>query len=145
MKNKLTAIVTGANAGLGFATAKKFCDNGITTYVNGRNEEKTLKACEELGPNAKPFILDLNNLDEIPEAVVKLAEEAEKIDILVNNAGINMKKEFLEVTNEEFQSILHTNVLALFAVSREVAKVMKKNNSGSIINISSMAAQYGIP
>ncbi|GHA36707.1 3-oxoacyl-ACP reductase [Salinimicrobium marinum] len=145
MENKLTAIVTGANAGLGFATAKKFCDNGIITYVNGRNKEKTLQACEELGPNAKPFILDLNNLDEIPDAIVKLAKEAGKIDILVNNAGINMKKEFLEVTNEEFQNILHTNVLALFAVSREVAKVMKENNSGSIINISSMAAQYGIP
>ena len=56
-----------------------------------------------------------------------------------------MKKEFLEVTNEDFESILHTNVVALFAVSREVAKVMKKNGSGSIINISSMAAQYGIP
>ena len=145
MNKNLTALVTGANAGLGFATAKKFCDNGIITYVNGRNKEKTLQACEELGPNAKPFILDLNNLDEIPQAIAKLAEEAGKIDILVNNAGINMKKEFLEVTNEEFQNILHTNVLALFAVSREVAKVMKKNNSGSIINISSMAAQYGIP
>lgn len=145
MNKNLIALVTGANAGLGFATAKKFCDNGITTYVNGRNEEKTLQACKELGPNARPFILDVNNLDEIPEAVAKIAEEAEKIDILVNNAGINMKKDFLEVTNEEFQNILHTNVLALFAVSREVAKVMKKNNSGSIINISSMAAQYGIP
>ncbi|MCX2837951.1 SDR family NAD(P)-dependent oxidoreductase [Salinimicrobium sp. MT39] len=145
MNKNLIALVTGANAGLGFATAKKFCDNGITTYVNGRNKEKTLQSCEELGPNAKPFILDLNNLDEIPEAVAKLAEEAGKIDILVNNAGINMKKEFLEVTNDEFQNILHTNVLALFAVSREVAKVMKKNNYGSIINISSMAAQYGIP
>ena len=145
MNKNLTALVTGANAGLGFATAKKFCDNGIITYVNGRNKEKTLQACEELGPNAKPFILDLNNLDEIPQAIAKLAEEAGKVDILVNNAGINMKKEFLEVTNEEFQNILHTNVLALFAVSREVAKVMKKNNSGSIINISSMAAQYGIP
>lgn len=145
MNNNLIAIVTGANAGLGFATAKKFCDNGIITYVNGRNKEKTVKACEKLGSNAKPFILDLNNLEEIPPAVAKLAEEAGKIDILVNNAGINMKKEFLEVTNAEFQSILHTNVLALFAVSREVAKVMKKNNSGTIINISSMAAQYGIP
>ena len=145
MNKNLTAIVTGANAGLGYATAKKFCDNGITTYVNGRNEEKTRKACEELGPNAIPFILDLNNLNEIPEAVAKLADEAGTIDILVNNAGINMKKEFLEVTNEDFQSILHTNVLALFAVSREVAKVMKENGSGSIINISSMAAQYGIP
>ena len=145
MKTQLIAIVTGANAGLGYATAKKFCDKGVITYVNGRNEEKTKQACEELGPNARPFILDLNNLDEIPAAVESIAKEAGRIDILVNNAGINMKKEFLEVTNDEFQNILHTNVLALFAVSREVAKVMKENHSGSIINISSMAAQYGIP
>jgi len=145
MENKLTAIVTGANAGLGYATAKKLCDNGIITYVNGRNREKTEQACKKLGENAKPFILDLNNLDQIPEAVAKLAKEAGKIDILVNNAGINMKKEFLEVTNEEFQSILHTNVVGLFAISREVSKVMKANKSGSIINISSMAAIYGIP
>lgn len=145
MEQQLIAIVTGANAGLGYATAKKFCDKGIITYVNGRNEEKTKKACEELGPNARPFILDLNNLDEIPEAVAKVAEEAGKIDILVNNAGINMKKPFLEVTAEEFQSILHTNVLGVFVMSREVSKVMKKHNYGSIINIGSMAAQYGIP
>ncbi|WP_324721718.1 SDR family NAD(P)-dependent oxidoreductase [Salinimicrobium sp. HB62] len=145
MKKQLIAIVTGANAGLGFATAKKFCDNGIITYVNGRNEEKTKQACEELGPNARPFILNLNNLEEIPAAVQKVAKEAGRIDVLVNNAGINMKKDFLEVTNEEFQNILHTNVLALFAISREVTRVMKENGSGSIINISSMAAQYGIP
>lgn len=145
MEKSLTAIVTGSNAGLGYATAKKFCDNGITTFINGRNKEKTRKACKELGPNAKPLILDLNNLDEIPGAISKIAEEVGKIDVLVNNAGINMKKEFLEVTNEEFNAIIHTNVLSVFAMSREVAKIMKKNNSGSIINISSMAAQYGIP
>lgn len=145
MKDNLIAIVTGANAGLGYATAKKFCDNGIKTYVNGRNKEKTELACKELGENAIPFILDLNNLEQIPPTIEKIAQEAGGIDILVNNAGINMKKEFLEVTNEEFQNILHTNVLGLFAISREVAKTMKKQNSGSIINISSMAAQYGIP
>ncbi len=145
MIEKKIALVTGANAGLGFATAKKFCENGIITYVNGRNKEKTEEACKKLGKNARPFILDLNNLNNIPEAIAKVAKEAGKIDILVNNAGINMKKDFLEVTNEEFQSILHTNVVALFAVSREVAKVMKENGSGSIINISSMAAIYGIP
>ena len=145
MKNKLTAIVTGANAGLGYATAKKLCDNGIITYVNGRNEEKTNKACEELGPNAKPLILDLNNLKDIPAQIEKIASEAGSIDILVNNAGINMKKEFMEVTDEEFQSIIHTNVTSVFVISREVSKYMKKQNSGSIINISSMAAQYGIP
>lgn len=145
MKKKLNAIITGGNAGLGFATARKFCENGITTYVNGRNPEKTEEACRELGPNAIPFILDLNELDQIPGAIQKIAQQAGSIDILVNNAGINMKKDFLEVTNEEFESIIHTNVLSVFAISREVAGYMKEKNSGSIINISSMAAQYGIP
>ena len=145
MNSNLTAIVTGGNAGLGFATAKKLCDEGITTYVIGRNKEKTLNACAEIGEKAKPFILDLTELDKIPAAITEIAKEAGKIDILVNNAGINMKKEFLEVENEEFQKILHTNVTSVFAMSREVAKVMKENGKGSIINISSMVAQYGIP
>jgi NAD(P)-dependent dehydrogenase (short-subunit alcohol dehydrogenase family) len=67
------------------------------------------------------------------------------IDVLVNNAGINLKKEFTEVSDEEFQKILLTNVTAVFSLSREVVKGMIGNGGGSIINISSMASQYGIP
>ena len=64
----------------------------------------------------------------------------------MNNAGINQKKEFTEVTDEDFQRILQTNVTAVFALSREVVKCMlEKDVKGSIINISSMASQYGIP
>lgn len=144
MKNKI-AIVTGGNAGLGFATAKKLCDNGIITYIIGRNKDKTEKACSDLGDNAKFRIFDLNELDKIPALIKDIVSEAGQIDILVNNAGINMKKDILEVTNEEFQNIFNTNVLSVFAISREVAKEMKKQESGSIINISSMAALYGIP
>ncbi len=144
MKNKI-AIVTGGNAGLGFATAKKLCDNGIITYIIGRNKDKTEKASSDLGDNAKFRIFDLNELDKIPALIKDIVSEAGQIDILVNNAGINMKKDILEVTNEEFQNIFNTNVLSVFAISREVAKEMKKQESGSIINISSMAALYGIP
>lgn len=144
MNNKI-AIITGGNAGLGFATAKKFCGNGITTYVIGRNPEKTKKACQELGINARPVVFDLNNLEKIPELVSDIIREAGGVDILVNNAGINMKKEFWEVTDQEFHQIIHCNVLSVFAISREVVKQMKEQQSGNIINISSMAAQYGIP
>lgn len=142
--NTKTAIVTGGNSGLGFATAKKFCDNGIKTFIIGRTKEKTEDACAEIGPNAIPVIFDLNNLDAIPTMITDLAEDG-NIDILVNNAGINLKKEFTEVTDADFESIIHTNVKSVFAVSREVVKVMKNNGGGSIINISSMASQYGIP
>jgi len=142
--NAKTAIVTGGNSGLGFATAKKLCDNGIKTYIIGRSKEKTEEACTEIGSNAIPVIFDLNNLDGIPAMIAELTKEA-PIDILVNNAGINLKKEFADVTDEDFLSIIHTNLLSVFAVSREVVKNMKEHKNGSIVNISSMASQYGIP
>ena len=144
MRNK-TAIVTGGNSGLGYATAKKFCNNGYTTYIVGRNQEKTAKACEEFGELAKPIVFDLDQLDKIPEMISQIAESEGHIDVLVNNAGINMKKEFIEVTDEEFDKIIHTNMKSVFAISREVVKVMKNSGGGNIVNISSMAAQYGIP
>ncbi|MFH6960614.1 SDR family NAD(P)-dependent oxidoreductase [Flavobacterium aquidurense] len=139
-----TAIVTGGNSGLGFATAKKLCDNGIITYIIGRSKEKTEEACAEIGANAIPVLYDLNDIAGIPAMIEKIAKN-NPIDILVNNAGINMKKEFLEVTDEDFLSVIHTNLLSVFAVSREVVKTMKENKGGSIVNISSMASQYGIP
>jgi len=89
--------------------------------------------------------MDLNDLGAIPALVQQVARQFGGIDILVNNAGINMKKDFTEVSDEEFQSVLHTNVTAIFALSREVVKEMIKKGSGVLINISSMASQYGIP
>ena len=139
-----TAIVTGGGSGLGFATATKFCKNGIKTYIVGMNEEQTKEACLELGKNAVPVIFDLTNLEGIPAMIQEIAKDG-AIDILVNNAGINMKKEFIDVTDEEFFKIIQLNVLSIFAVSREVVKVMKEHSGGCIVNISSMASQYGIP
>ncbi len=143
--NNQTAIITGGNTGLGFATAKQFCDKGITTYIIGRNPEKTKQACETLGPLSHPIIFDLNKLEDIPALVEEIAKKSGGIDILVNNAGINLKKDFWLVSDAEFAEVLHTNVLSMFAISREVVKYMKTQHSGNIINISSMAAQYGIP
>lgn len=143
--DKKIAIVTGGNSGLGYATAKKFCDNGIKTYVIGRTKERTVNACAEMGNNAVPLIFDLTRLDEIPGVIQDIFDKEGHIDILVNNAGINMKKEFIEVTDAEFEKILQTNLFSVFAISREVVKKMKETGGGSIVNISSMAAQYGMP
>ncbi|WP_308991267.1 SDR family oxidoreductase [Mariniflexile litorale] len=138
------AIVTGGNSGLGFATAKKLCDNGIKTFIIGRTKEKTEDACSEIGANAIPVIFDLNNLAGIPTMITDIAKNG-NIDILVNNAGINFKKEFIDVTDEDFDSIIHTNIQSVFSISREVVKIMKNHGGGNIVNISSMASQYGIP
>lgn len=139
-----SAIITGGNAGLGFATARKFVLEGYKVHIIGRSEEKTENACNELGELAIPYIYDLTDLNGIPHLVNQISEHG-PIDVLVNNAGINQKKLITEVTNEDFASILHTNVASVFTISREVIKNMKEHNGGSIVNISSMASQYGLP
>ncbi|WP_318342896.1 SDR family NAD(P)-dependent oxidoreductase [Flagellimonas baculiformis] len=143
--DKKIAIVTGGNSGLGFATAKKFCENGLKTYILGRNKEKTEEACAEIGKLAVPIIVDLTHLNKIPALIDEIFQKEGQIDILVNNAGINMKKDFVDVTDSEFEQVVQTNLFSVFAISREVVKKMKEKNGGSIINISSMAAQYGLP
>lgn len=141
-----TAIVTGGGSGIGFAITEKFIANNIRTIIIGRDEKKLLTAKEKLGPLCETVKFDLNNLSAIPQLVHDLFERFNNIDVLVNNAGINLKKEFTEVSDEEFSNIMHTNVSSMFSLSREVVKNwIKKNIKGSIINISSMASQYGLP
>lgn len=142
---KKIAIVTGGSSGLGFATAKKFCDNGMKTYVIGRSKERTEEACAKISKNAVPVIFDLTHLEGIPKLIDDIFSREGQINILVNNAGINMKKDFVEVTDSDFEQILRTNLFSVFSISREVVKKMKEKGGGSIINISSMAAQYGLP
>lgn len=142
---KKVAIVTGGGSGLGFAMAEKFIQNGIITIIAGRDQEKLNKAKEQLGSLCHAIPCDVSNLSSIPAFVEEVLNQFGQINILVNNAGINLKKEFTEVTDEEFQNILTTNVTAVFSMSREVVKHMLPRGTGNIINISSMAAQYGLP
>lgn len=142
---KKIAIVTGGGSGLGFAIAEKFIQNNITTIIVGRDEQKLKTAKEQLGENCFYKSCNLTDLSSIPALIENIITEFGQIDILVNNAGINMKKEFTEVTDEDFLSVINTNVVAVFAISREVVKQMLLQQTGSIINISSMAAQYGLP
>ncbi|HRX93474.1 MAG TPA: SDR family oxidoreductase [Chitinophagaceae bacterium] len=143
--SKKVALVTGGGSGLGYAITQKFVENGIETIIIGRDSEKLSKAKNELGPLCHFKACDVSDLPSLPSFVSEIIKEFGQIDILVNNAGINQKKDFTEVTDEEFQRIITTNVCAVFALSREVVKNMLERGSGSIINISSMAAQYGLP
>jgi NAD(P)-dependent dehydrogenase (short-subunit alcohol dehydrogenase family) len=145
MGAKKVAIVTGGGSGLGFAIAKKFIENGITTIIVGRNEEKLNEAKAQLGELCFAKPCDVSDLKAVPAFVQSILQAFGQIDILVNNAGINQKKAFTEVTDEDFQNILTTNVTAVFTLSREVVKHMLTRETGCIINISSMAAQYGLP
>jgi NAD(P)-dependent dehydrogenase (short-subunit alcohol dehydrogenase family) len=144
-QTKKIAIITGGGSGIGLAIAEKFVQAGITTIIIGRDEQKLNAAQRQLGDHCHPIAHNLNDLSSLPGLVQQIAGRFGRIDILVNNAGINMKKDFSEVTDEDFDRILHTNVKSVFALSREVTKIMLPQGTGNIINISSMASQYGIP
>lgn len=141
----LVAIVTGGASGIGLAVAEKFVSEKIHTIIISRDQKKLDDVKNRFGEFCHAISFDLNNFKDIPKLVDDLVKQFGKIDILVNNAGINMKKDFVDVTDEDFQAVLNTNVMAVFSLSREVSKSMLKNGKGSIINISSMASQYGIP
>ena len=144
-KKQPLAIVTGGGSGIGLAIARKFTENGIRTLILGRDPEKLKSAKKTLGALCEEIRIDLDQLSTLPGLVTDIVNRFGPVNILVNNAGVNLKKDFTEVTDEEFRQVLLTNVAAVFALSREVVKNMLENGGGSIINISSMASQYGIP
>ena len=139
------AIVTGGGSGLGLAIAKKFTEKGIYTIIIGRTESKLIEAKAILGEHSSYEVSDLSDLSLIPVLIENITEEYQKIDILVNNAGIHLKKPLVEVTDDEYNQVVLTNQQSVFSITREVAKVMISQKSGIILNISSMASQYGIP
>jgi NAD(P)-dependent dehydrogenase (short-subunit alcohol dehydrogenase family) len=138
------ALVTGGGTGIGLAISRFFCEAGGHVIITGRREEILQQACKSLSPNTTYRVCDLSQLETIPGLVAGIEKDGIALDILVNNAGINMKKPALEVTDEEFDRIIQTNLNGLFALSREVARGMTTRRKGTILNITSMAAMYGL-
>ena len=139
------AVVTGGGTGLGQAIASVLHEAGARVNIIGRRLELLEETCEELGEECNIMAADLTDLSSIPPLVRNIEKVSAPIDILVNNAGINQKKPALEVSDEEFSEIIRVNLQSVFALSREVALSMSSRKSGVILNISSMAALYGIP
>jgi len=139
------AVVTGGGKGLGLAISAALIKAGAQVYITGRDEMALQQAAGELGSNCSYAVFDLSALDTIPAFAARLEKDFGSVDILVNNAGINLKKDFLELTDEDFDRIIKTNQYAVFALTREIAKQMVPRRTGSIVMISSMASQYGIP
>lgn len=144
LKGKL-ALITGGGTGLGLAIAKAMTDAGAEVIITGRREEPLKEAAATIGGKCHYAIHDVTQLAGAATLVTDLEDRYGPLDILVNNAGINMKKFALEVSDEEFATIIQTNLQAVFTLTREVSKKMVTRKKGSIIMITSMAAVYGIP
>lgn len=132
-----TIIVTGASRGIGKELALELAKENrvIGTYFQSEKEAIELQKIE----NIEMKKVDLRSSEEIE----KFVQEIDKVDVLINNAGISQMKLFTEITNEDWQEMVATNLSSVFYLTRDVAKLMITKKSGCIINISSIWGQTG--
>lgn len=140
-----TVVITGANTGIGFATAKSFIEDGHHVILACRNPHKAEHAkleLERLGTGKVDVIdLDLDSLESINHTANQLLNNYEKIDILVNNAGIMTPK--LERTQDGFEKQIGVNYIGHFLWTLKLLPLVKKSEAGRIINLASLMHLMG--
>ena len=138
------AVISGASSGLGRQMARAFATQGADLVILARRFERLEELKSELEPlnvRVLPIMCDVTSTDDITNAA-KLAEETfGKVDILVNCAGSSKDKGALEMSDEEWDFTISTDLTSVFKMTRAFGNIMKKNNYGRIINIASM---YGL-
>ncbi|SRR6266849_1196569 len=142
------ALVTGAGRGIGRAIALALGAAGADAACCARSEEQGEGTAAEIrggGSRARGFRLDVTQSLEIERAVREVEAALGPVDILVNNAGITLEKKTVEVTDEEWELVLRTNLTSMFRLARAVAPGMIHRGLGKIINIGSMYGPIGVP
>ncbi|MFC0270630.1 SDR family NAD(P)-dependent oxidoreductase [Metabacillus herbersteinensis] len=145
LENK-KVIVTGGSKGIGKDIALSFAEHGAQVIITGRDIDSLEQATHELRryqPTCKYVAADISKTKEVFEMIDTAAEHLGTIDILVNNAGLNIAKPALEVTEEDWDKVLDTNLKGAFFASQRAAKYMIHNKAGKIINIASQMAFVG--
>jgi len=140
------AIVTGTSRGLGQYFGRALARAGADLIITSRkldSLEPFRKEIELLGRRAVPVELDVRNHDSIRQAVAAAHDAYGKIDILVNNAGCNVRKRALDITWDDWNLVLDTNLRGTFFVAQEVARHMIPRKYGRIINVGSVTAVFG--
>src|ERR1700723_4237729 len=140
------ALVTGASRGLGQYFARALARAGADLFLTSRNQ-KDLKPfvaeIEAMGRRALPIELDVRNLESIERMAAATEAHFGQVHILVNNAGCNARKPALDVTWDDWNMVLDTNLRGTFFVAQQIARRMVQHNYGRIINIGSVTSVFG--
>lgn len=142
-----TAIVTGAGRGIGRALAIGLAEAGADVALAARTEKDLLEVAETIrGLGRQAYILptDVTQREQVQQSVQALLDQAGRIDILVNNAGMNIRSKALDVTDEEWDTIMQTNLKSAFLFSQAVAPHMQQAGGGKIINVASVAGTIAL-
>lgn len=135
-------LITGASRGIGRNIAITLNKKGYTIIANyNKSEKEALELKEQY--NIDVYKADVTNRDEVKQMVEYCINKYGKIDCLINNAGISQIKLFTDITDEDLENIIKTNLISVFVTAQEVAKNMIHEKQGCIINISSMWGEVG--
>ncbi len=146
LSNKV-AVITGASSGIGRATARLFADRGAKVVVVCRHSEKGIETVERIEANhgqASLVLGDVAKESQVQSMVQKIMTQYGRLDILVNNAGIYREGDVLNITAEDWQSVLATNLSGVFFCMKHCIAAMLKGGGGVIVNVSSEAGLVGI-
>lgn len=142
------AIVTGTTSGIGYETCLTLARDGYYTFATVRNTKKAEKILQiAKKENLKIEIIELDVDDEksISTAIQKILSKKQQIDVLVNNAGWGLFGSVEDVPIEDFRAQFETNFFGIISIIQKVAPIMRKQKSGVIVNISSVAGRIGFP
>jgi len=142
------AIVTGSSSGIGFETSLALAREGYFTYATMRDTTKSDKIKEiAQKENLKLSILELDVDDEksVKSAIAQILDQKQRIDVLVNNAGWGLWGCVEDVSVDEFKEQFETNFFSIIRLIQEVAPTMRKQSSGTIVNVSSVVGRIGFP
>ena len=148
MEDKKVILITGASRGIGRALAYGLArdESNIVIANYNKSEDKANELKKELtllGKNIEIYKADVSKRNEVEEMVSFVLNKYGKIDVLINNAGISFVKMFTDVSDEDWNYVINTNLYSVFVTSQEVAKNMISRKSGVIINVSSIFGVIG--
>ncbi|MDQ3868779.1 MAG: SDR family oxidoreductase [Thermoproteota archaeon] len=146
-QNKV-AIITGSSSGIGHATALLLARNRFHTYATMRNIKNSGDILEIANRERLPLQviqLDVNDDTSIKNSIEKVISERERIDVLVNNAGYGLVGAFEDLSIEEIKSQFETNFFGVILLTQQILPIMRKQKSGTIVNVSSGAGRIGFP
>ena len=142
-----TALITGSTRGIGFALAQGLAEAGAAVIVNSRQQDAVTQAVSKLqtlGLNARGAAFDVADPADVDAAFEGFDRDGLAIDILINNAGIQHRQPMLDLTLDDWNRIINTNLTAAFVVGRAAARRMvNRGNGGKIINIGSLTSEAG--
>ena len=142
------AMVTGGTRGIGLAIARLLADDGASVVVSGRDPgrlESAAKELEALGASVLAVAADAAKREDADRLVEAARERFGRIDVLVNNAGITRDQLLVRMKDDDWDTVMETNLRGVFLMTRAVGKVMMRQKSGRIVNISSAAGAMGNP